>query len=112
MKLDAAKECFDNCLSAALGHSNWKERNKVSLVRDIATVSDEAFCLVTLDDNCNQWLDILCEPGLTKEERNLWATPLCTNKKKSNGKRGEGWDVEGLDVFEEHFEKMEEVRDV
>ena len=57
-------------------------------------------------------LDILHEPGLTKEERDLWATPLHTNKKKSNGKRGEGWDVEGLNMFEEHFEKMEEARDV
>ena len=46
--------CLDHLL-AVVGMSEWKTKETQMKVSEMATPSDEAFCLVALENNCDRW---------------------------------------------------------
>ena len=47
----------DNFLSNAAGVVPWRERSAQHRADKSSTMSDEAFCIVTLINNCQHWTD-------------------------------------------------------
>jgi len=46
--------CSDHS-SAVVGMAEWKTKETQMKASEMATPSDEAFCLVALENNCNRW---------------------------------------------------------
>ena len=47
----------DNFLSNAVGVVPWRERSAQHKADKSSTMSDEAFCIATLINNCQRWTD-------------------------------------------------------
>ena len=109
-------------LSAVVGMVEWKGKETQMKISKIATPSDEAFCLVTLENNCDRWTAIARkEPrfevaseqsdDLTpKKKEELWPSPKCTKQKSANGKKHEGWSKEGAESHNQHHHSISKLQ--
>jgi len=59
VRRNMTKETFrahcSDCLSAVVGMAEWKTKETQMKASKMATPSDEAFCLVTLENNHDRW---------------------------------------------------------
>ena len=90
--------CSD-CLSAIVGVVEWKTKETQMKASKVATPSDEAFCLVTLENNCSRLTAVAKkEPKFEatseqsgnqtpKKKEELWPSPKCTKQKGANQKK-------------------------
>ena len=109
-------------LSAVVGMVEWKNKESKMKVREIATPSDEAFCLVTLENNYEKWIAVAkkqkrfnvtinqSDDQPTEKKEELWPSPKCTEQKGKNGKAHEGWSKEGVDSHNNHCHSIEKLR--
>ena len=105
--------CSD-CLSAVVGVAEWKTKETQMKASKTVTPSDEAFCLVALENNCDRWTAVAKkEPRFKvtseqsgdqtpKKKEELWPSPKCTKQKGANGKKHEGWSKEGAESCNKH----------
>ena len=90
--------CSDHLL-AVVGVNEWKTKETQTKASKMATPSDEAFCLVALENNCNRWTAVAKkEPRFEvtskqsgdqtpKKKEELWPSPKCTKQKSANQKK-------------------------
>lgn len=95
----------DHCnkhLSAVVASREWKNKKDENLAQAFATPSDEAFCLVTLENNCNRWLaEAMGNPQFKElvvdgKKVKLWPKQKFTKQDDSNGRRYKGWNQAGI----------------
>ena len=109
-------------LSAVVGMVEWKEKETKMLISEIATPSDEAFCLVTLENNYERWIAIakdiprikfetVIEDNKSVEKKiEQWPSPKYTKHKDTNGKKSEGWTTEGMEAYNNHYRLIKKLR--
>ena len=109
-------------LSAVVGMAEWKGKETQMKISKIATPSDEAFCLVTLENNYDRWtaiarkeprFEVVSEQSddLTpKKKEELWPSPKCTKQKGANGKKHEGWSKEGAESHNKHCHSISKLQ--
>ena len=114
--------CCSDCLSAVVGVVEWKTKESKMKASDIATPSDEAFCLVTLENNYERWMAVAkkqkrfdetinqSDDQPTEKNKELWPSPKCTKQKGKNGKAHEGWSKEGMDSHNNHCHSISKSR--
>ena len=51
----------DHVLSQVVGKSDWKTRGSKALISDMATVSDEAFAILLIENNYDVWHEMVVE---------------------------------------------------
>ena len=109
-------------LLAVVGVNKWKTKVTRVKVSKMATPSDEAFCLVALENNCDRWTAVAKnEPRFEdtseqsgdqtpKKQEELWPSPKCTKQKSANGKKHEGWSKEGAQSHNQHCHSISKLR--
>ena len=109
-------------LSAVVGMVEWKNKESKMKVREIATPSDEAFCLVMLENNYERWMAVAkkqkrfnetinqSDDQPTEKKEELWPSPKYTKQKGKNGKAHEGWSKEGMDSYNNHYHSISKLR--
>ena len=100
-------------VSAVIGKMNYKKKSCSFVLSKYATVSDEAFALLSLENNYETWIDM----GLTGNTKTSKVPRKYTNGGKVQGKVGtskhnKGWSDEGLHRFNELFDLVEKNRNL
>ena len=95
-------------VSAVVGKMNYKKKSCNLVLSKYATVSDEAFALLSLENNFDTWIDM----GLTGNSKTSKVPRKYTNGGNSLGKvatsqHNKGWSNEGLHRFNELFGLVE-----
>jgi len=49
------KNCCSHFLACVVGKHNWKQQTKIELISQVATISDEAFALLVLENIWDEW---------------------------------------------------------
>ena len=98
-------------VSAVIGKMDYKKRLCSSLLSTYATVSDEAFAILSLENNYDTWMDM----ALTGNTKTSSVPCKYTNGGKSKGtvatsQHNKGWSDEGLCRFNELFDLVEKNR--
>ena len=98
-------------VSAVIGKTHYKQNSCDKLLSQYATVSDEAFALLTFENNFDAWVDM----GMRKDISGSQVPRKYTNGGKSNGEVGssqhnKGWSEEGLKRFNELFDAVKKNR--
>lgn len=98
-------------VSAVIGKMNYKKKSCSIVLSKYATVSDEAFALLSLENNYDTWMDM----GLTGNTKSSKVPRKYTNGGKSQCKvatsqHNKGWSGEGLCRFNELFDLVEKNR--
>jgi len=119
---DTFRAYCSDYLSADVGMVERKGKETQMKISKIATPSDEAFCLVTLENNYDRWtaiarkeprFEVVSEQSddLTpKKKEELWPSPKHTKQKGANGKKHEGWSKEGTESYNKHWHSISELR--
>src|SRR4051812_50140745 len=89
-------------VSAVIGKIDYKKRSYSFLLSSYASVSDEAFAILSLENNYDTWMDM----GLTNNTKTSNVPQKYTNGGKSQGnvatsQHNKGWSDEGLCRFNE-----------
>ena len=100
-------------VSAVIGKMDYKKKSCTMVLSKYATVSDEAFALLCLENSYNTRMDM----GVTGNKKTSYVPRKYTNDGSSKGKNGtsqhnKGWSDEGLCRFNELFDLVEKNRDV
>ena len=98
-------------VSAVIGKMDYKKRLCSFLLSSYATVSDEAFAILSLENNYDTWMDM----GLTGNTKTSNVPRKYTNGGKSKGtaatsQHNKGWSNEGLCRFNDLFDLVEKNR--
>ena len=98
-------------VSAVIGKTHYKQNSCDKLLSQYAMVSDEAFALLTLENNFDAWVDM----GMRKDISGSQVPRKYTNGGKSNGEVGssqhnKGWSEEGLKRFNGLFDAVKKKR--
>lgn len=88
---------FEYFLPGVVGRKKYKNVVAFKIVSKIATISDEAFAILLLENSWNKWEDELAKR--TKDPSKL--TPTKWTSSKTQGKRYCGWHKEGILRFNE-----------
>ena len=93
---------------AVVGKTKYRCDSCTRLLSNFATVSEEAFALLSLENNYDTWMDM----GLTGNTKISNVPRKYTNGGKSQGKiatsqHNRGWSDEGLRRFNELFDLVE-----
>ena len=100
----------DFLLGCVTGMKRFAKDSRSRNISEIATVSDEAFALVLLDNNYKVWLDMVSN-GITKGST---VDPEYTNggNSMSNGRsrKYKGWSDAGIDQYNALFDRVQEDR--
>ena len=98
---------IDYILSAVIGKRKYRENKCVKLLSNYATVTDEAFGILVLENQYDHWVD-MHNKGVFKESTvlpkytNGGSSAVCSGKLK----RYQGWSVEGINRFNEIFDMV------
>ena len=105
----------DELLPAVVGTHIWEKQSVAQKVSAIATVSDVAFCLLTVENNWDYWVGIAA-PNLEQKSDNdqhdkpkIYGDTKWTSSTLVAGKNT-GWSREGLQRFNELCELETENR--
>ena len=111
-KLDIAKLCSemrkdeeqyglfcDMILSCIIGQMEWKKNRTTKRVSEMATVTDEAFRLLVLENSWDQWSYLLSKGrrSVNKDDTNVAMTKWMSNP--CAAKKYQGWDMAGIVRF-------------
>src|SRR5687768_10630303 len=99
---------INHFVSAVVGKTKHKSDSHTRLLSKFATVSDEAFALLSLEINYDTWMDI----GVTSDTKTSRVHGKYTNGGKSQLKiatsqHNRGWSDEALRRFNESFDMVE-----
>jgi len=95
----------DELLPAVVGTTIWEQQSVSEEVSKFVTVSDVAFCLLTVENNWTYWVDIAA-PDLDKDNENEHDKPKIPGDTKWTSStlvagKNTGWSQEGLQRFNE-----------
>ena len=102
-------------MKSVVGTLEWNPRHKKELLSNIATRSDEAFLVLTLENNYDRWMQE-STMGDDEDSRKNLSEALYTNSgaSKSVGKgssrRYHGWSVEGYKRFNDLYNQVTAAR--
>lgn len=97
---------FEFFLPGVVGKKKFKNRVDLQRVSDIATISDEAFAILLLENSWEKWTDEVLKN--TKDPEKL-EMPKWT-KIPDSGKRYCGWRKEGILHFNELYKTVKQDR--
>jgi hypothetical protein len=89
----------DVCMECVAGKIDWKNQRSTVPMSKVASVTDEAFALLLLDNGYYQWCDMARVDNPTK--RSTLAPKYTQGRSKGGSRRYEGWSTEGIDRFNE-----------
>lgn len=98
-------------VSAVIGNLRFKQNCCDNLLSQYATVSDEAFAILIMENNYGAWVDM----GLRKDTSSTEAPWKYTNGGKAKGEvassqHNRGWSEQGMQRFNELFDKVKKNR--
>ena len=93
----AYEEFCDLLLPSVVGKVKWKRNAHQKLLSQFITPTDEALCLLLLENNWDRWKDIA--HGKTKD--NLALTKFTADGKGSQAQEFKGWSDAGYERFNE-----------
>src|SRR5687768_6509232 len=101
---------INHFVSAVVGKTKYINDSCTRLLSKFATVSDEAFALLSLENNYDTWMEM----GVTGDTKTSRVQCKYTNGGKSQGKiapsqHNRGWSNEGLCRFDELFYMVEKI---
>ena len=108
-------------IPCVVGWKVWNRRYKKETISDIATCSDEAFVILTLENNYDRWMAEATwlarnkdkDDPMDQEEKNFPDSRFTNSgRSKQNGrsKRLQGWAREGYLLFNALYEQVKEDR--
>jgi len=97
---------MDRLLPCVTGKDKWNRLSHKLLPSELATESDEAYCLAELVNCMEEWLAIAhgAKDGDKLPPRRF------SNKKENNGKKYEGWHRKGIEFYNNKFFQVQEDR--
>jgi len=105
---DEANPFFFFCtkfLSCTVGKRTWNKSKKFAIVSQIATVSDEVYTYLVLENCWDKWESIVENASIKLPTKYTHSTPSDLNKQKYSG-----WTREGLDRYNELFREVQKDR--
>ena len=102
-QFDLFSDTFGKCLISA---SKWKSQfwlNSNTVFSDVISVTDEAFCILTIEGNWDAWMDEI-KTGVKQKIRSGKYTESNSNKKYG------GWTKEGMARFNRLCQTINELR--
>jgi hypothetical protein len=117
----------EKLMKCVVGRNTWRKRYYKEVLSDIATVSDESFLLLVIENNFKRWMEevehrakvaVITEDNESEDEtwKDTIASALYTNsgKSRANGKgsnrRCGGWSREGCMRFNDLYGRVREDR--
>lgn len=100
------KEYVELCLYPTIAQQKFKSKHKKEFLSDFVTPYDEAFAVLTLENNIEEWI-FQC---LNQGKRGKDLTRYTGIGYKKDGKK-KGWSKEGLRRFNTICDKIEDVRE-
>jgi len=97
----------NNFLSCVIGKHYWKRQKKHKLIRELATVSDEAFALLVLENIWDEWKDMNVveffsrRKGMEKGTKRRKIGGGRWTSDANGGTKYGGWNVDGIKRFNE-----------
>ena len=113
LRVDRSAYTFfcDHLLGAVTGMKKFAKASRSRWISNIATISDEAFALVLLENNYEVWVDMQTR-GVTKGSS---VDPKYTNGGNSVGngrsRKYKGWSDEGIERYNELFDRVKKDRE-
>jgi hypothetical protein len=90
----------EELLPAVVGVTTWETRSVIEEIRNFATVSDVAFCLLTVENNWDYWASV-ADPNLQEQDQqSIYKDTKWTSSTLIAG-RNTGWSQDGLQTFNE-----------
>lgn len=112
--------CANMFMIPLVDKSKWRPNHKMVAMSNLVTVSDEAFGLLVMENNIEDWISEIT-PRKEGEARHIKGS-LCkytkqvkghdednNNNKKQNMNRG--WDIRGRERYNRVFDKVKEQRE-
>jgi len=110
----------NNFLACVIGKNEWKDMIKIKTVKEIATVMDEAFTLLILENIWDEWIEMDAVDYLKHQKGIEKGTEQNSKRRKIGGGKWtsdvngsvkySGWNDEGLQRFNELCEMVNENR--
>ncbi len=103
---------LENAVAMVVGQKNWKKNVCEKKYYEFVTVSDEAFALLVLDNNCLRYFDMLHNDPIDaedkrkmtmKEVKKKWIRPRYTIMSGSNNGGSKGWTMEGKKKYQYYY---------
>ncbi len=99
------KEYVELCLYPTIAQQTFKSKHKTHLLSEFVTVYDEAFAVLTVENNLEEWIyQSLNEEGKGND------LALYTGKGYSKNGKKKGWTIDGLKRFNMICLRIEELR--
>ena len=100
-------------VSTVIGKMNYKRNLCIEVLSSYATVSDEAFALLSLENNYETWMDMALT-GNTKTSKVLhkYTNGGMSQDKVATSQHNRDWSDEGFCWYNELFDLVEKNRDV
>ena len=89
-----------NVVAHVVMKCKWNMHSHVRLMNSFVTLSDEAFAVLVLENNCDRWLDEAQHPNKTRHRR---TKPKYTK----DGGADAGWSIDGMFRFRNICEQID-----
>lgn len=111
LREDCTKEefkiCAELCFSAMISRQKWNRNHYIVDLSSMVTIADEAFALLTLENNVDEWIDIA-----TKDEdsHKKGTSTRYTGKGTNNDGTKKGWTLDGKKRFNDLYDAVKRDR--
>ena len=99
----------DELLPAVVGTTTWERRSVIKEISKFVTVSDVAFCLLTVKNNWEYWVSVAAPTDQGTNEKLVYKETKWTSSTLVAG-RNTGWTQDGLQAFNELCKMEDEDR--
>lgn len=110
IRTTGSSECFrlyiEICLQNMLSRDYWKNQRKTVPVGKLTTVADEAFALLSMENNADEWLAVF--KGEEVKPKGSMTKYTNTGDAKDGTKKG--WNLEGKKRFNTIFNQVKIAR--
>ena len=109
MRADSEKyaDLFDTFLPCVVGRKKWRKSVTTTLVSNFVTVSDEALCLVILENNRNSWIN-----AVEGDEGHVGRlTKFTMDGCGQNARKHKGWSRDGWNRYNELYQLVKRDRE-
>lgn len=89
----------DELLPAVVGTTTWERRSVIEEISSFVTVSDVAFCLLTVENNWDYWVSVADPEDLQDSEAKMIYKDTKWTSSTLVAGRNTGWSQEGLQTF-------------
>ena len=101
--IDELKLCAELCFSQMVPVDKWRRNHKSVEISSLLTIADEAFALVTFENNLEEWMVQAVKGESKKKRRRL--TKYTTGQTYKDGTK-KGWSLAGKKRFNEIYDAI------